>query len=201
MNQNNCEVNNFLKILIYLLPATGALLALSLFSTGNNSSYRCIARSLFPTVGRLSFPLLATLAYRCIAHSLPLRHASLSASATAALPAVTSSPSRVSLFHCKQFQRHAHRPHISLFHCYLLWLQVYHLLSRTSRFFIAIYSGYRCTARSLFLSVARLSFPLQTTPATCALPTLFLAIAHLVSPLLATGACGVQMRTCLRICT
>ena len=157
----------------------------SLFSTGNNSSYRCIASSLFPTVGRLSFPLLATLAYRCVARSLFLSVTRLfSASATGALPAVSSSPSRVSLFHCKPFQRHIH-----------------YLLSRTSRLFIAIYSGYRCTARSLFLSVARLSFPLQTTPATCALPTLFLAIAHLVSPLLATGACGVQMRTCLRICT
>ena len=71
--------------------------------------------------------------------------------------------------------------HISLFHCYLLWLQVY--------------------CRSLFLSVARLSFLLQTTPATCALPTLLLAIAHLASTLLATSACDVQMHTCLRICT
>ena len=144
----------------------------SLFSTGNNSSYRCIARSLFPIVGRLSFPLLATLAYRCIArcHSPPAARLSFpwqTIPATCPLPALS---------------------HISHFHCYLLWLQVHYLLSRTSCFFIAIYSGYRCTARSLFLSIARLSFPLQTTPATCALPTLFLAIAHLACPLLTTGA-------------
>ena len=110
----------------------------SLFSTGNDSCYRCLARSLFPTVGSLSFPLLATLAYRRIARCLFLSIVRLSfplqtIPATCPLPALW---------------------HISLFHCYLLWLQVYCPLSfplRSASFFsIANNSGYRCFAYSFF---------------------------------------------------
>ena len=97
--------------------------------------------------------------------SLPFYHASFSVSATGALP--------VSLFHCKQFQRHVHclLSRTSRFsivicsgHCPLSLP-----LRSTSLFFIANNSGYRCIACSL----SRHRFSLLETLTTGALPAEF----------------------------
>ena len=77
-----CSVTSSSPFPLQIARATGALPALSSspsrvsFFLANNSSYRCIACSLFLSIERLASPIARYSGYRCISHS-PCKHPQL----------------------------------------------------------------------------------------------------------------------------